>query len=212
MLNTAEDMQAFLSARRYLYMLFQSLLGNEPTEELLAAIDLDFAREAFAEIGMVQTDSVARLFSSLGELSSDDLKSEYTRLFIGPEELKAAPWESVFVSGDGTLFTAETLTVRKFYKAQGFIPAEYPHVADDHIAIELDFMAKLAARALEDHNSDEGKVALEASEKFLQEHLLEWVPLYLDKAKETHALFYPILVEVLYDYLKEDASAIKTLL
>lgn len=61
-------------------------------------------------------------------------------MFIGPRELPAPPWESSYLNEDKLLFQEETLQVRMSYLKYNFIPKNYPHEADDHIALELDFM------------------------------------------------------------------------
>ena len=95
-------------------------------------------------------------------------------MFIGLDTPAAKPWESLHRSKSKRLFAELTLEVRDCYRAQGVVPAEYPHVADDHIALEADFLYVLGRRALE----SEGEArwaSLAASADFLDEHLLKWV-------------------------------------
>jgi TorA maturation chaperone TorD len=170
----------YLAARQYLYVLFQSLFGNEPSEKQLTTIDAGIAREAFEVMAIEEAGWVARFLSLITDLPNlDDLRSEYTQLMIGPDKLQAPPWESVYASRERVLFTRTTLEVRNFYRSQGFIAAKYPHVADDHLAIELDFLAQLAGRAQKEP-AGEKEVALSASLEFLTAHLLEWLSRYTE--------------------------------
>jgi len=113
------------------------------------------------------------------------------------------------------LFQRSTLEVRNFYRSQGFIPAEYPHVADDHLAIELDFMAQLALRMLEAAQANDEEVyknSLVASREFLDEHLLKWVPQYVVDLQEEQAVFYPLVVRALQLFLQKDAGLLRAIL
>ena len=103
---------------------------------------------------------------------------EYTTIFIGPGTCKAYPWESVHLSDIKALFQAELLPIRDAYRAAGFLPARYPHVQDDFIGLELDFLAKLADSALQACElGDDAAVRqrLAQSQAFLDEHLLRWI-------------------------------------
>src|SRR5512141_200255 len=46
----------------------------------------------------------------------DDLRADYTRLFIGPGEVQVAPWESVYFSKDNLIFPKEPLEVREWFR------------------------------------------------------------------------------------------------
>ncbi len=177
-----EETHAVLAARHYLYELFQTLFGNEPTEQLLEAVDCAVFEEAFSLV--LGSDAEAldgnRLVKGIegfrGQLSA--MEADYTAAFVGPHELPAPPWESVYTSGNRLLFQVSTLEIREAYRAQGLLPEQYPRVADDHIALELDFLARLAKRALEAYVQQDAEVfaeAIEASRSFVYEHLGVWV-------------------------------------
>ena len=136
------------SARRYLYALGQSLAGSEPTGARLEAVDAGILAEALAIVGIAGdfglAERVAKARQDLGAA-----RSLYTRLFVGPATPQAMPWESTYRSRSRALFRQETLEVRNAYRAQGFLPQAYPKVADDHLALELGFLAALAGRAVD---------------------------------------------------------------
>ena len=168
------------SAKRFVYTLGQALLGGEPTAETLAGADGELISEASEILGLANDCGVAAAVKR----ASEDLEhtaAQYVRLFIGPNELKAKPWESTYLTKSKTLFSRETLEVRNAYRAQGFLPAQYPRVADDHIALECGFMAQLCGRAIEALNAGGEAQYVDASraaQAFLQEHLLRWVDDY----------------------------------
>jgi TorA maturation chaperone TorD len=222
----AEEQEVVLAARHYLYVLFQNLLGNEPSPEQLAAIDAFITRDALAIMEEDATQPSSNPPASVDAAFLDDLetyrddpaplKSEYTRLFLGPNKLVAPPWESVYIGKERTLFTVVTLNVREFYRSQGFLPAEYPHVADDHIALELDFLANVGNKAIEAlaaGDNDAVRNRLEASAKFLDDHLLKWVGDYeKDLVEKGKSIFYVKVVQAAVAFARQDRQLLDRLL
>jgi TorA maturation chaperone TorD len=240
-----EQTEAVLAARRYLYALFQSLFGAEPSSEQFQAISLSLVREAFAILGEgdastasasgvpdaadtvpvalapasdAPTTTIDEFLEALSVASSvpEDLNTEYTQLFIGPGKLSAPPWESVYTSGERVIFQRSTLEIRNFYRSQGFIPQLYPKVADDHIALELDFLRLLAERAL-DAWCEKDKIAyteaLQAGSDFLAEHLLCWIDRFAwDLALSEKSTFYSTLAQTLVTFVNRDRELIPELL
>jgi TorA maturation chaperone TorD len=220
----SEEMKIVLKGRAYNYVLFQSIFGGEPTRESIEAACGEATRqslELFVTDGLFATDGELSYSSALlaattvmdvmrdcSEEAIEDLQSEYTRLYLGPMELKAPPWESIYVSKKRQLFEESTLRVRNFYRTQGFLPVEYPRVADDHIALECALMAQLgdrASNACSAGDTETIKVALEASGQFLEEHLLVWLPDYVaDLVKIDRADFYPIMAQLALEYMRID--------
>ena len=167
-----------LAARAYLYALFQHLFAEEPNESFVQAVDAELAREAFVLMGGTACDAEAFGKALAGLEDVPARRIDYARLFVGPGALPAPPWESVCKFKDGSLFTRITLEVRAAYRAQGFIPERYPQVSDDHLALELDFLARLAQgmqKAWEEGDSDALERARQTSASFLEEHLGAWI-------------------------------------
>jgi TorA maturation chaperone TorD len=154
------------------------------------------------------------------------------KLFVGPDKLIAPPWESVYRSKEGLLFQESTMTVREIYLAHGLHPEGYPHVADDGLALELDFLARMTDRALKlvqdmETGSDDAASAparddqtaarlldnLTVQESFLRVHLLFWVPKLLERtAASPTRLLYPQLTKVLLYFLQKDHETVAELL
>src|SRR3972149_6655669 len=76
-----------------------------------------------------------------------DLQEDYSRLFIGPGKVIAPPWESVFFNEARQTFQEQTLQVRNWYRRFGLEPEKIYHEPDDHIGLELTFLAHLANQA-----------------------------------------------------------------
>lgn len=109
----------------------------------------------------------------------DVLASEFQRLFVGPGRLPAPPWESVYRSVDRLLFDEHTIEVRQAYAAAGLAAPEPGREPDDHVGLEFDFVATLAARAVaaaDEGDDSEAGSAAEAVGAFLDDHLCRWAP------------------------------------
>lgn len=221
-MSEMDTVRIVLSARAGVYRALQNVLGNEPSTEMLEQLSGDAARSVFLLFDAGQgayAQAAERLFAasaeclSGGEEGLSSLEGRFTRLFVGPGGTEGNPWESFYLNTDKTIRQGVTLEVRRDYVAQGFIPRAYPCVSDDHIAIELDFLAKLAERAetaWAAEDTAKALEALEASEAFLREHLAQWAGLFalaLGGAKHG-AAFYQEAAEVLEAFIPIDLEAL----
>lgn len=190
------------------------IAADSHTEEALKLLlqeDEHLFEEAFKVL-----EQVALALQDKPEQILDKLNSEYTYLFIGPNALPAPPWESVYLSKEKALFQESTLKVRQAYLKYKFLPANYPREADDHLALELDFMAHLSQMAqeyIENGQIEKMKEVLADQKAFLNDHMLLWIDDFakdIQKSK-THYL-YPAMAELTRHYLKIDAALIEELL
>jgi TorA maturation chaperone TorD len=58
------------------------------------------------------------------------------------------PWASVYLSKERLIFDENTLAVRRFYRDWKLETVHYKKEPDDHIGLELEFMAILSERTL----------------------------------------------------------------
>lgn len=107
------------------------------------------------------------------EAVADELRTEYTRLFVGPRP-PALPHETYF--RDDTELIGEGLTaVEAAYSAAEWAPPEdYPE-ENDHVAIELAFL-----RNLVDRQRRGEKAAFNYERVFIDEHLRTWDEQFLE--------------------------------
>jgi len=226
-MSQQNDAVAILIANRsYLYRLLQRIFGGEPQMEVLKIATDSHTEEALKlllqedehlfEEAFKVLEQVALALQDKPEQILDKFNSEYTYLFIGPNALPAPPWESVYLSKEKALFQESTLRVRQAYLKYKFLPANYPREADDHLALELDFMAHLSQIAQEHFENgqiEEMKEILADQKAFLNDHILLWIDDFakdIQKSK-THYL-YPAMAELTRHYLKIDAALIEELL
>jgi len=109
----------------------------------------------------------------------DALTWDFNRLFVGPGEMLAAPWESVYRSKTKLTFQEPTLQVRELYERFGVQAPAIHREPDDHLGLELAFVATLsdlAVRAAATEDATQLTRCFDAQKDFLRDHLLSWAP------------------------------------
>jgi TorA maturation chaperone TorD len=163
-----------------------------PTKELLETLVSD---DLFAdwplETGQsdVQTglELLRNYCRSWREEQLESLQHDFRRLFIGPAQPLAVPWESVYLSPDHLLFGAQTVQVRRLYERFGMSVPNPQSEPVDHFGLEMRFVAHLCAIGIEAANQDRPDLrnaVIAEIRSFLSEHLLKWAPAFLQKVIE----------------------------
>lgn len=216
-----DDVSLILANRSFLYGLLARGYAEEPDMDFLATCVLDHTCE---EVCLIEDEHTFPLLAAFNQvvtwLQSDTVLSnvhdEYMRIFVGPETLKAPPFESVCLSGKRILFQPEILDVRALYRQAGFLPSGYPRVADDHISIECDYLAKLAAGALDAWLKKDQKstiMKIEQSKVFLEQHLARWIDEFARAIeKEYGDCFYGRFTKFAALVVQRDESVVDRLL
>ncbi len=124
----------------------------------------------------------------------EQMQVDYTRLFIGSTAVIAPPWGSVYLSDSRLMFQEKTLEVRGWYRRFGLQSDKLYREPDDHIGLELAFiahLAKLGIQALGEEDPEQFAALLDAQRKFLSEHMLRWAPGFCEKVvAEARTDFY----------------------
>ena len=210
-----EVIELALVARPALYGALYGVFGNEPSDELLGGLGGDELRTLvdalMGERGAEPLAALARAAARAGSEGSagvDRLGGSYNRLFVGPAKPEAGPWESLHRGKEGTLFCQTTLDVRRCYVEQGLIPQSYPHVADDHVALEIDFVRRLGERARDAWTAGDRSAATEAlgaSQEFLGDHLGVWIGPWAEALEQApHGELYREAARLLEAYVACD--------
>lgn len=108
------------------------------------------------------------------------VEREYHRLFLGPVRPVAPPFESVY--REGALYGLTTSRLLRDLREAGLEPVESFRLPPDHVAVQLEFLAYLEARAREERQRaafDEADRWSERARSLVEEHLAVWLPLFL---------------------------------
>ena len=124
----------------------------------------------------------------------DDLRTEYTRLFINAvPHVTVPPYASVYLDGSGILQGPTTERTRDFYREHGYDLASETEPAD-HLALELDFLAALT-----------GEGQAEAEEVFLRTLFRPWFTRFKERCmQEVRHPFYTVSIQLIDFFTKEE--------
>lgn len=126
---------------------------------------------------------MAATSSPMDDTAFATARDDYTRLFVGPGALPAAPWESVYTNKDRAVFQRETLSVKNWYQRFDLVLASSYNEPADHIGLEFAFLAELAGMTIaasEIRDGAEVKRLIDAQRGFVSQHMLRWVPRWAD--------------------------------
>jgi TorA maturation chaperone TorD len=117
-----------------------------------------------------------KMSSSLSGMEETVLAVDYSALFLGPFELQAPPYGSVYLEKKREVMGETTLEALQLYQQAG-LQVEEKEPAD-HIAIELEFMAFVHGReasALQSGTIEEVSRNKDLREKFFTGCLKPWI-------------------------------------
>ncbi|NLC39011.1 MAG: molecular chaperone TorD family protein [Clostridia bacterium] len=218
------DFLPLIQVRNHCYDLLRRTFLEEASPEFLRSlVETDqirffpfFDADALIADGAQEAASYLEQFKILPDETVDELRSDYTRLFIGPNKLPAPPWESAYLHEERLLFQKETLMVRRAYLKYHFLPKRYGHEADDHLGLELDFMYQLGLLALgafQEQRFERYLSILHDQKDFLSHHLLKWVGEFSnDVTAHARTAFYRGMAKILKGFLTLDLAALDELL
>jgi len=162
------------------------ILYQEPDKNWLESLVKEdvFAEVPFGE-GQIEIENGQKLLqawtsqnaSGITDKEFEAIKKDHLYLFTGVGKPLAPVWESVYFSEARMLFQKQTLEVREFYARFGLQAERKGNEPDDHIGLELSFMAHLASlvlQSLEKDNQPQTEELLQAQRDFLTQHLLRW--------------------------------------
>jgi len=167
---------------------------------LLASVASDAAQYA--------SDAVA----ACSESSLDALAVEHARLFIGPFQLVAPPYGSIYIDDAKTVMGDSTARVAAFYHDCGLQLAEDFHELPDHFAVELEFMSFLAFKQREAEvsgNSTEVVRITSLQHEFLGIFLMPWLePFTSAIVTDAEAPFYQAIARCTATFINADYTAL----
>jgi TorA maturation chaperone TorD len=131
-------------------------------------------------------DAIRQDFSLESTEPLEEIEEDFDRLFSYPHG-RLQPIESLSIPTSGAPYEE----VISFYTGAGLAIDEAYEVSPDHLSLELLFMSYLI---------ENNKTELE--KKFLEQHLMNWVPYYCDEVmKQSKTSFYREIAEIVKDFL-----------
>lgn len=202
LLAKRDDWADTLFGEALLFNLLGKLIYTLPDREFLQSL---FDHEVFSEApfaaekpdvveGLKMLNQWGYQSDSVSQGMIQDLNVDNTRLFVGFGRVLAPVWESVHFTEERLVFQESTLDVRRWYQRFGLEPENLHKEPDDHIALEMAFiahLANLAVQALDIGDHEQCEKLLQAQRDFCSTHLIRWAPLWSQQVLEnTKTDFY----------------------
>lgn len=146
-------------------------------------------------------------------LTLDDLRVEFSKLFIGPYQLLAPPYGSVYLDNQRQIMGDSTLDVVKRYRNAGLAVDDGFKNPPDHIAAELEFMHALVIKeliALHNGLADDVAGCLEEQSDFLTFHIGQWIDAFSGLIiQETNLPYFRYLATATQRFIREDLQRLE---
>ena len=159
--------------------------------------------------------SAEEMERSMPQAGNEELAVDHARLFVGPFGLKAAPYGSLYLDGDGKVMGDSTMRVIQIYEQEGLeLDGEFGELPD-HVAAELEFLYYLIYRAVgefEEGGIEGSAHSLAVQLNFLSEFLLPWLEPFCGRIREeAETGFYRALADCLLAFARRDREYLETL-
>ena len=201
------------------YALLAELYRREPSAEWIETLKRTLTP---VETGETELDAaLARFVCALSSAPARELVEplavDYARVFLGAGRIKADaayPIESVYTSPGRLVMQEAWEAVLAAYAEAGFERRPDEDLHEDHLALELDFLARLgrrAAKADAEGDAEARNRALQTSADFLKVHPLRWTDAFArDVERYAETDFYKALAAFTVAFLKADARFLQT--
>jgi anaerobic sulfite reductase subunit A len=149
-----------------------------------------------------------------------DLAVDYAKVFLGAgisnNDGAAYPYESVYTSPERLIMQDARDQVVAAYRVKGLDIAQKLDFPEDHIALELEFMAYLCTEtqsALVTQDRTSLLDCLKEQMNFLTQHLWNWVPEFCaDVEKNSGTMFYTAISKVTHGFLRLELALLEDLI
>lgn len=188
------------SCRANLYWLLANLLRQPGGESAQYLEDLRQPLTIFVPELLEKSNALQTLLPK-DELWRQELKVAYAKLFVGPFELAAAPYSSVYVGTQRMVMGDSTVAALSHYVAAGLDPSEDNKEPPDHIATELEFMYYLIFQHLDTSKPE----FLERQKEFCLSHLSQWISGFAESIRRSEiSPFYQVLGDLTEAFVLRD--------
>ncbi len=213
------EMRNILDSRKNMYLFLSRLYILEADIELLNTLkEMEFPTDT----GISELDEgyecmmqyrkeieSAELFEKIEELAVD-----YADVFLAAgvaQGLAAFPYESVYTSRKKLMMQEARDQVHAIYSEKQLALREgIAKIPEDHIAVEMEFMAHLCEEAIAALDAeDEKKLVgiLEIQKQFFSEHIQGWIPVFCqDVDKYAKTLFYKSVSKITRGFLRWEGN------
>ncbi|QKU85670.1 molecular chaperone TorD [Vibrio cholerae] len=214
-----QELKILNEKRAEIYWWLSSLFFKELNEQ-------DIARYHSAEVrtflsGLADEQSLNRevkhLVEALNRLQDRqdaqlELAADFCDLFLKSDRDSALPYASVYTD-KGLLNGKPAQQMRELLGAHGVKVEQNLNEPEDHLAIQLDFLAHLAISANQIEHSAQLSLALQAQSDFISQHLLTWLPAFAERCTQFDAFgLYSAAARLALAFIQQDKHCLDELI
>ena len=225
---TLQDVGKVSRGRESVYAFLSRLLGKEVDEEALEMIiaaqptvDLLASSQQTEELkegNRLLRDFVDQAKSLKGKEKQDlltGLAAQYADLFLGLRSKPLLVCESAYLGQWRMYYGKPFWQVKDLYSRSGFEKRKNFLEPEDHVAVELDFMANLCRQthlSLDEKNVENAVRYLALQKEFLMDHVVKWVPDLCEALKKTaESSLYKSLASLTSGFISMEAGVVDEL-
>jgi len=213
------DDQALDLARGHVYAFLAAALADPAARHFAAVLDARNQAVAIAAAELVSSESPEQpelapaelppqqldLRPAVRELAGgrEDLERQYLEVFGLVPGRACPPYETEYCRSTLTFYlTQQMADAAGFYHAFGLEQNREEPERQDHISVELEFMAHLIWLELQAPSPENAATCRDAQKKFLEEHLAWWAPGFAGLLRrQARQGFYAALAPALASFL-----------
>jgi TorA maturation chaperone TorD len=208
-----ENIKELAEHRSSIYGFLAAVYRQELTSEFLQQMKDHRFQEVLSNLGVKLNNG---FFQNSEKELLENLAVEYTRLFVGPGK-HFSPHESVQHKKEGVqsgqLWGELTTQVKNIIESSGLEYESKYTGLPDHISVELEFMQHVVQRETQAWEADDDKTArlcLKNEKKFVDEHLICWIPNFCEKVIEGADLpFYREMARLTRSFIEFEEQELK---
>jgi anaerobic sulfite reductase subunit A len=206
---TEDELKELNQYRKSIYTFLSRIYREEVDQKLIDSLKGKDLLLSHPESEITQGWEILRDFlQTASQNPIPELAVEYTNIFLGTGKNPAYPFESVYRTKQRLEMQRPRDEVIETYRGEGFKKGADFNEPEDHIAVELEFMAHLAQKtitALESGDQAKAKDFFQKQVNFLKQHLNQWVgPFCQDIEQGAESGFYKGIAKITKGFVSLD--------
>lgn len=219
-MDTFSEYATLATNREILYNLLGRIYRIEVDQPMLEQLkEMQFPTECGDAAPTLGFRKLRAYLSRDGENQLTDLAVDYARVFLGAGEqegLIAYPCESVYTSPEHLIMQDARDQVVQLFHSKGLDKAEGLDLPEDHLGLELEFMARMCRETQQAIAQGEWLAiasSLEEQREFIARHLFNWVPKFCADVKaRAETEFYQAVASITEAFLRLDGEMLGSLI